>query len=373
MASAAPGSESQKRILAGAGGIVSPAAPRIQPGAREFWLGASAIVLMLCAVILAVRAMQAERASIERLQDQLAAATQALDMFRLADDLRRGRAAAATDLLGMIERRQQRPLDEAERTALTALHRAVAPATASADLDQALVVYSGLVQRRAQSSIERARDSSRLTQVGLSAASLITVVLGVMLGVIAWRTLAANQRLVGQLGQLAHEDGLTGVLNRRALDESLPIELARAARLSYPVSVVMIDLDHFKRFNDRRGHGAGDVLLRAAAQAWLKQLRPTDLLARYGGEEFTLVLPACDAPQAEALVDRLRPHMPERQTFSAGVATWNGSESPEELLRAADLALLQAKRSGRNRTIVAGREPQISLPLEIRRDQQVIS
>jgi diguanylate cyclase (GGDEF)-like protein len=89
------------------------------------------------------------------------------------------------------------------------------------------------------------------------------------------------------------------------------------------------------------------------------------VLARYGGEEFTLVLPSCDAEQAELLIERLRPLMPERQTFSAGVAIWNGEDSADELLRTADIALLQAKRTGRNRTVVAGREPQIALPLRI--------
>jgi len=155
------------------------------------------------------------------------------------------------------------------------------------------------------------------------------------------------------------------VANRRTLDERLPQEMARANRHKHALSVVMIDLDYFKRFNDRRGHAAGDALLRDSAQAWLRQLRPTDLLARYGGEEFTLVLPVCDENQAEHMVERLQPLVPDRQTFSAGIATWNGLDSPQELLAAADRALLQAKRGGRNRIVVSGREPQISLPLRL--------
>jgi diguanylate cyclase (GGDEF)-like protein len=155
------------------------------------------------------------------------------------------------------------------------------------------------------------------------------------------------------------------VANRRTLDERLPQEMARAGRHKYPLTVVMIDLDHFKRFNDRRGHAAGDELLRNAAQAWLRQLRPSDLLARYGGEEFTLVLPSCGEEQAERMVERLQPLVPERQTFSAGIANWNGLDSAAELLAAADRALLQAKRGGRNRIVIAGREPQISLPLRL--------
>jgi diguanylate cyclase len=169
--------------------------------------------------------------------------------------------------------------------------------------------------------------------------------------------------VMGVLDRMAHEDGLTGITNRRGLDDGLTIELARARRSGVAVTVVMMDLDHFKRYNDRRGHAAGDLLLRGAAQAWRQQLRPTDLLARYGGEEFTLVLPSCDASAACLLVERLRPPVPDRQTFSAGVATWDGHESPEQLLGRADRALLVAKKQGRNRTIVSGQEPQMHLPL----------
>jgi diguanylate cyclase (GGDEF)-like protein len=141
------------------------------------------------------------------------------------------------------------------------------------------------------------------------------------------------------------------------------VEIARADRLGYPFTVVMLDLDHFKRFNDRRGHAAGDALLRGAAQAWRTQLRPTDVLARYGGEEFTLVLPSCDAAQAVQLVDRLRPLTPDLQTFSAGIAQRQTDEGPADLLLRADAALLAAKRGGRNRSVISGSEPQIALPL----------
>lgn len=221
--------------------------------------------------------------------------------------------------------------------------------------------------RRAQidEAAQRARETARLARISVFAAGALALALGVLLTVVAWRWLSANAALLQQLTQMAREDGLTGVANRRTLDERLPQEMARARRQQYALSVVMIDLDHFKRFNDRRGHAAGDTLLRDAAQAWLRQLRPSDLLARYGGEEFTLVLPACDETQAERMVERLRPLVPEKQTFSAGIALWNGEDSPGELLAAADRALLQAKRGGRNRIVIAGREPQIALPLRL--------
>ena len=207
--------------------------------------------------------------------------------------------------------------------------------------------------------------ADRIARVGVLAAGSLGLVLGLLLTLVAWRSMSTNALLMTKLSQLAREDSLTRVANRRTLDERLPQEMARAARHKYALSVVMIDLDHFKRFNDRRGHAAGDALLRDAAQAWLRQLRPSDLLARYGGEEFTLVLPACGEEQAERMVERLQPLVPERQTFSAGIATWNGTDGARELLAAADHALLQAKRGGRNRVVVAGREPQISLPLRL--------
>jgi diguanylate cyclase (GGDEF)-like protein len=197
----------------------------------------------------------------------------------------------------------------------------------------------------------------------LFVAVLLAVSFGGLFGLLMWRSQMASREVMGVLDRLAHEDGLIGITNRRGLDDGLAIELARARRTGVALTVVMLDLDHFKKFNDRRGHAAGDVLLRGAAQAWRQQLRPTDLLARYGGEEFTLVLASCDAAAACQLIERLRPLMPERQTFSAGVATWESHESPGQLLNRADRALLVAKKQGRNRTIVSGQEPQMSLPL----------
>jgi len=233
--------------------------------------------------------------------------------------------------------------------------------TIDAALSDLLVVRRAHIAEAAR--IEHRAD--RVARVGVLTAGSLGLVLGLMLTLVAWRSLSTNALLMTQLSQMAREDGLTGVANRRTLDERLPQEMARAARHKYALSLVMIDLDHFKRFNDRRGHAAGDDLLRNAAQAWLRQLRPSDLLARYGGEEFTLVLPGCSEDQAERMVERLQPLVPERQTFSAGIATWNGMDSAQELLAAADRALLQAKRGGRNRIVIAGREPQISLPLRL--------
>jgi diguanylate cyclase (GGDEF)-like protein len=115
----------------------------------------------------------------------------------------------------------------------------------------------------------------------------------------------------------------------------------------------MFDLDHFKAYNDANGHPAGDRLLAAVAAAWAGCLRATDSLARYGGEEFALVAPGCSAEEAAALVDRLRAAVPGEVTCSAGVALWDGSESPDELLARADAALYAAKVAGRDQTCLA--------------------
>jgi diguanylate cyclase (GGDEF)-like protein len=160
--------------------------------------------------------------------------------------------------------------------------------------------------------------------------------------------------LLAQLETSARTDDLTGLPNRRAWEHELPRELARAKRDSRPVCVAMLDLDRFKRFNDDRGHQAGDRLLKQAAAAWSQQLRASDMLARYGGEEFAVLLPGCALGDAQALLERLRLAMPGTQTVSAGVACWDGSESPEELVGRADSALYEAKRAGRDRLIMAG-------------------
>ena len=154
------------------------------------------------------------------------------------------------------------------------------------------------------------------------------------------------------LRELARVDELTGLPNRRVWTAELPMAMDRARRESTPMSVAMIDLDRFKRFNDTHGHPAGDQLLRAAAGTWRVHLRNIDQLARYGGEEFIALLPVADGQQAVAVLERLRAVTPAGQTFSAGVATWDGRESADDLIARADRALYQAKASGRNRSVV---------------------
>jgi diguanylate cyclase (GGDEF)-like protein len=156
-----------------------------------------------------------------------------------------------------------------------------------------------------------------------------------------------------QLAALAHNDVLTGIPNRRAWELELPREMARLRRHGGRLHVALLDLDQFKRFNDRHGHQGGDRLLKEATAAWQTRMRRTDLLARYGGEEFAVLLRDCTPAEAVTILNDLRALTPLGQTFSAGVAEWDGQESPERLVGRADVGLYEAKRAGRDRVVVA--------------------
>jgi diguanylate cyclase (GGDEF)-like protein len=248
---------------------------------------------------------------------------------------------------------------------------AAAAASTAAASDRAYLTAVEAAQGTLRAAVRASTDRiavggytvSQLAAGAVALASLLALLLGTVLAALVNRARHESRVTIGVMGQLLRTDPLTGIANRRGLDENLPVEMSRGKRNGKILTVAMLDLDFFKRYNSRRGHAGGDSLLRTAAQAWRKQLRPTDTLVRYGGEEFTLVLPSCDAEQACQLIDRLRPLLPDGQTFSAGVATWDFNESAEALLRRADEALLLAKKQGRNRTMVAGREDQISLAL----------
>jgi len=173
------------------------------------------------------------------------------------------------------------------------------------------------------------------------------IAISVLLGTLLW-LLAQVGTLYQRVGRMARTDPLTGVLNRRVLDQELPRELARAARGGQPLCVALIDLDRFKAYNDRHGHQAGDRLLKAVGAAWSANLRTTDLLVRYGGEEFAVVLPDCGLEDAMAIAERLRTAQPEG-TCSIGVAEWARGETVDELIGRADQALYAAKAGGRDR------------------------
>lgn len=180
-----------------------------------------------------------------------------------------------------------------------------------------------------------------------------------------------NQRLsraVARLADIAKTDGLTGLLNHRSFQEKLSLELQRCLRQEHPLSIVMIDVDHFKAYNDMHGHPAGDFVLKEVARIFRDNLREVDVVARYGGEEFAVVL--LDTPKGAAglVAEKLRlavleqdfPHAEEsqpegRMTISIGVSSFpDDGLSPAELIETADLALYEAKRRGRNRIMLAG-------------------
>lgn len=162
------------------------------------------------------------------------------------------------------------------------------------------------------------------------------------------------RRQAAELERLASTDMLTGLANRRVWEDALPRELARSTRTGAPVAIAILDLDHFKLYNDTHGHQVGDLLLKEIAALWPAELRDSDLLARHGGEEFALLLPDCGTADVEAVVEKVRRAIPPDMTASAGAAVWDGIEEAEHLVRRADDALYSAKRDGRDRTVVAG-------------------
>jgi diguanylate cyclase (GGDEF)-like protein len=160
--------------------------------------------------------------------------------------------------------------------------------------------------------------------------------------------------LLAQLQALAATDELTGLPNRRTWDATIRAAVRTAIAAGAQLCVAIVDLDHFKQYNDEHGHQAGDRLLKGAAAAWRGALREGDTLARYGGEEFGVALPSCGRAEAMLVLERLRELTPEELTCSVGLACWDGEEADVELVARADAALYEAKRAGRDALVVAG-------------------
>lgn len=175
----------------------------------------------------------------------------------------------------------------------------------------------------------------------------------------------ANIRLREALRTQSIRDPLTGLFNRRYLEEMMTKEARRATRASYGVGLLILDLDHFKRFNDTYGHDAGDTVLRETAALLIKSVRAEDIVCRFGGEEFVVILPMADLKASQARAERIRSQMSEltvlhqgqslgKITVSVGVSALPDHGSvPKELLELADAALYRAKREGRDRVVVA--------------------
>jgi diguanylate cyclase (GGDEF)-like protein/PAS domain S-box-containing protein len=186
----------------------------------------------------------------------------------------------------------------------------------------------------------------------------------------------ANIRLREALRTQSVRDALTGLYNRRYLEETLEREMRRAARAAQSLGILMIDLDHFKKFNDTYGHDAGDAVLRETGASLSKGIRAEDFVCRFGGEEFVVILPTADPETSRARAERLRTKMRELTimyqgktlgmvTISVGVAAFPAhGTSPKELMVAADAALYEAKRGGRDQVVVASEKAveQMDLP-----------
>ena len=159
---------------------------------------------------------------------------------------------------------------------------------------------------------------------------------------------------------LSLTDELTGLPNRRAFIRRLDDEVSRVKRYGFPLSLVLIDIDHFKLVNDEFGHAAGDKVLQAYAEKILSIFRHHDMIARYGGEEFAVLLPNTNLDGVLRALDKVKANVPNVEvmasgvcipapTFSAGVTEYRAPESPSQLIERADHALYRAKRLGRNR------------------------
>jgi diguanylate cyclase (GGDEF)-like protein len=176
-------------------------------------------------------------------------------------------------------------------------------------------------------------------------------------------TAIQNAHYVERVKQLAYIDGLTGIFNRRFFEMRISEEMERARRFNAGMSVIMIDIDQFKKLNDEFGHLLGDEVLRQVSSLFHQQLRKIDVVCRYGGEEFAILLSQTDPQYSLSIAEKLRrvveswqfPGVPRSVSISAGVASFpEHGTTRDELMKAADAGLYAAKQNGRNCVVVGG-------------------
>ena len=228
------------------------------------------------------------------------------------------------------------------------------------DIADGMRALDATLAERAMRAAEESGAAAERARWALVAFSGLSLLVALLLANSLGRALAESAQLMQRLTEIARIDVLTGLPNRRSWDEELVKGLHRARRTSRPCAVALLDLDHFKRYNDTHGHQAGDALLRGTAQALAGSLRAGDLIARYGGEEFAVLLHGCDGLNALKFFERLHDAMLEGQTFSAGVAESDGKEEGSVAVQRADEALYRAKAGGRDQTLLAERAPAIA-------------
>jgi diguanylate cyclase (GGDEF)-like protein len=210
--------------------------------------------------------------------------------------------------------------------------------------------------------------SLRLTTGGRDELGTLAAAVNAMLTAIQ-KTKAELLQAQESLRFHAEHDALTGVLNRRAIRDLLRKELARCRREKNTLGIILADVDHFKKINDRYGHAAGDAVLVTAMQRISSTLRSYDVVGRYGGEEFLIIAPGCDLELAQKLAERIRTAVGDHPvdlgdenatiTLSLGVTLGTAESDPEFLVTLADSAMYQAKRNGRNRVEVSSDLPEL--------------
>lgn len=204
-------------------------------------------------------------------------------------------------------------------------------------------------------------DSYQITVIASGVATFLGTILFVIFFQLVTRIESVLTKHQQALRYVATNDGLTGIYNRRSFDAIIESELRRAKRYKRELSLLIIDIDHFKAVNDNFGHMAGDTVLRELAKDLSRELRSNDYLARYGGEEFAIILPETPLNMAHLFAERVRTSAgardyeiggadPVHLTLSIGIASFpSQAETPEELIQHADVALYRAKEAGRNR------------------------
>ncbi|MEG3619135.1 diguanylate cyclase [Magnetovibrio sp. PR-2] len=239
------------------------------------------------------------------------------------------------------------------------------------EINRFITVVEAASAREAESA---ARDIAK-TQKNMLFLSGAAVALAALIGMLVTLREARNTRRLrkhrDELAELSTTDGLTGIANRRMLDDFMEMEWSRAMRSSTPLSIILMDIDHFKNYNDSYGHGAGDDCLIQVAQAMADVIvRSTDLLARYGGEEFSCILPDTPNERADEIAEKLREAVAAKNilhehssaadhiTISVGVATIvpRPGDDLADVFEHADANLYQAKEKGRDR-VVSGPVP----------------